>query len=164
MAVSLKETGRWAKVEDGQIISIGPRPDSWENPNKTTTTASPDTEVSAKTLAKAGYFPVVTSIPEPLDTEYPTTLEVVEHQVQKNRVVEVLHHVEQRPTPDALDEWKRNVEERYQTIEDRYTEARDLFAESLAKMDSLANLAERVRLQSVDLDRILRKAKEAGLA
>lgn len=48
----------YAKVENGEVVEIGPEPDSWTNPDGSTTSTPEGVGTDPTVLKKAGYLPV----------------------------------------------------------------------------------------------------------
>ena len=84
----------YALIEDGEVVSVGAEPDSWENPDGTTTSTPLGVETDPKVLAKAGYLPV-----EDRDVERPdgTIQDGFDYKVQKSKVIRTPRYVEFDP-------------------------------------------------------------------
>jgi hypothetical protein len=126
----------YALVENGEVVSVGPEPQSWENPDGSTTTTPEDTDTDPKILKKLGYLPV--------EDARPDVVPEGEHLVQGDFTVTKAKVVRNWTTEpmvepiDPMEEHRRFVDEAVAGVTALFTELRDRHDAALAAIEGFA--------------------------
>lgn len=105
----------YAKVVNGEVTEIGPEPESWTNPDGSTTTTPAGVESSPAVLKKAGYLPVEDRYEETGDNQIHgnPSLEVLKTKVVRTFPAEDLP----TPEPDPLADRVTELDQRLMQVE-----------------------------------------------